>query len=268
MPGQEDEPSLRARTLEQMRRMAQLACPPQGQLADAHGGFSLLTTARSEGTAEYIPSSVWTQTPRMRARGPPWAKRLILVPSRAPDFANVDLLNSGLSEHIFTILESLSDALLIVDRDGRVVVVNDQAEQLFGYSRHELTGQPIEMLIPESVGEAHRAHREGYFARARSCEWAGEPLLGTDAGVWDLARSEIFFSPRWKSMLGFGDTELADAYQEWERRIHPDDHEQVSTGSRRPNRRGAFHSTASACVAAARICPSLVRSGSLVTPDA
>lgn len=62
------------------------------------------------------------------------------------------------------LLESAPDAIVIVDTDGRIVLVNAQTENLFGYKRDELLGQKIEMLIPERYRERHPALRAGYFA--------------------------------------------------------------------------------------------------------
>lgn len=62
------------------------------------------------------------------------------------------------------LLEATPDALVIVDRDGRVVLVNSQVQALFGYTRDELVGQPVELLIPERLRADHPAHREHYVA--------------------------------------------------------------------------------------------------------
>ena len=48
------------------------------------------------------------------------------------------------------LLDAAPDATLFVNRDGRIELANAQAERLFGYQRAELTGQPIEILIPEA----------------------------------------------------------------------------------------------------------------------
>jgi PAS domain S-box-containing protein len=61
-------------------------------------------------------------------------------------------------------LESAPDAVVIIDGDGRMAVVNAQAESFFGYPRAELVGQPVEMLLPERFRQAHRGHRAGYVS--------------------------------------------------------------------------------------------------------
>jgi len=62
------------------------------------------------------------------------------------------------------VLESLPDATVVIDEDGRIVFLNPQTETLFGYSRDELLGQSIEQLVPPSFREKHAGHRSGYFS--------------------------------------------------------------------------------------------------------
>ncbi len=66
------------------------------------------------------------------------------------------------------LLEAAPDAMLCVEVDGRIVIANAQAERLFGYSRDELIGASVEMLVPDSVRGAHPVHREAYFDDPRS----------------------------------------------------------------------------------------------------
>ena len=63
------------------------------------------------------------------------------------------------------LLESAPDPMVIVDPDGRITLVNQQTEQLFGYQRQELLGQPIETLVPERFRTRHVGHRDGYLAQ-------------------------------------------------------------------------------------------------------
>jgi len=59
--------------------------------------------------------------------------------------------------------EDTADARVGVDRSGTIMYVNRNAEILFGYSRTDLIGKPIEILVPESFREIHPFHREDFF---------------------------------------------------------------------------------------------------------
>jgi PAS domain S-box-containing protein len=66
----------------------------------------------------------------------------------------------GDAEHL---LESIPDAVVAVARDGVIVLVNREAERVFGYDRVELLGEPVEMLVPARVRSEYLAQRERYF---------------------------------------------------------------------------------------------------------
>lgn len=74
----------------------------------------------------------------------------------------------GSSPRFRGLLDATPDALVVVDGDGRIVLVNAQVERMFGYARAELLGQPIECLLPERFRDPHVAHRAGYAARPRA----------------------------------------------------------------------------------------------------
>jgi PAS domain S-box-containing protein len=61
------------------------------------------------------------------------------------------------------LLEAAPDAIIEVDREGRIVLLNLVTEKLFGYRREELLGQPVELLVPGGVRDAHVRNREGYW---------------------------------------------------------------------------------------------------------
>ena len=66
------------------------------------------------------------------------------------------------------LLESTPDAIVMVNITGRVVLINSQAENVFGYRRAEMMGQPVEMLLPQRFHAAHHGHRGQFFAQPRT----------------------------------------------------------------------------------------------------
>ena len=65
------------------------------------------------------------------------------------------------------LFDSAPDAVVITDAGGRIALANAQAEELFGYARDELIGQPVEVLVPEQYRAGHIGHRAGYVAAPR-----------------------------------------------------------------------------------------------------
>src|ERR1700739_2263254 len=61
------------------------------------------------------------------------------------------------------LLEAAPDAIVGVDPAGRIVLVNGQAERLFGYAREELIGEQVEVLVPEAARGVHPDRRASYL---------------------------------------------------------------------------------------------------------
>ena len=60
------------------------------------------------------------------------------------------------------LLESAPDAMIIIDEQGKIAIINAQAETMFGYSREEILGNRIEILLPERLKKVHVDNREAY----------------------------------------------------------------------------------------------------------
>ncbi len=67
-----------------------------------------------------------------------------------------------------TLAEESPDAIVVVDVQGRVAWVSRQLEQLFGYGRAELLGQPVEHLLPDTLQTIHMAHRASFMQNPRA----------------------------------------------------------------------------------------------------
>jgi PAS domain S-box-containing protein len=66
-------------------------------------------------------------------------------------------------ERLALVVEAAPNAMLMVDRDGAIVLANASAERLFGYGRKDLLGLPIETLVPERFRSRHPSDRDGFF---------------------------------------------------------------------------------------------------------
>jgi PAS domain S-box-containing protein len=77
------------------------------------------------------------------------------------------------------VVDAVPNAMLLVDAFGRMTFVNRNAEALFGYTRDELVGQPLEKLVPERVRKAHPHHVRDFFAAPKARPMgAGRELHG------------------------------------------------------------------------------------------
>ncbi|MFO0626374.1 MAG: PAS domain S-box protein [Polyangiales bacterium] len=92
-------------------------------------------------------------------------------------------------------LEAAPDAMIIVDREGTMVLVNSQTERLFGYSRQELIGQKVEMLVPAQFRARHATHRAGYLADAQVREMGSDLELFARRKDGTEFPAEISLSP-------------------------------------------------------------------------
>ena len=93
------------------------------------------------------------------------------------------------------LLESIPDAIVVVDRDGLIRQFNHQAERMFGYTRDELLGQPVEILISDRFESMPHTHRTGYFEKPEVRQMgSGMELLGRKKGGLEFP-VEISLSP-------------------------------------------------------------------------
>jgi PAS domain S-box-containing protein len=72
------------------------------------------------------------------------------------------------------LIDAAPDAILVIDPDGRVLRMNDEAERMFGYTRDALLGRDVETIIPERFRAAHHAKRRAYGKAPTTRTIAGE----------------------------------------------------------------------------------------------
>ena len=92
-------------------------------------------------------------------------------------------------------MDSADEAMVVVDTTGSIALVNGRAEQLFGYSRQELLGHNIKMLVPQRFHENHDAHCKSYTGHPRLREMgSGVQILGCRRNGTEFP-AEISLSP-------------------------------------------------------------------------
>lgn len=96
--------------------------------------------------------------------------RLRFLAVNQKDVTQLKVLNHGraLEAKYRGLLETVPDAIVMVNNMGRIILVNGQAEALFGYRREELIGKPVEVLLPERYQTGHSTHRRNYFAAPKT----------------------------------------------------------------------------------------------------
>jgi PAS domain S-box-containing protein len=89
---------------------------------------------------------------------------LVCLKQRESDQAETIRQLSARAKEQHQLLDTAPDPTVVVGADGRIVMVNAQAEKMFGYARSDLLGETVEILIPERFRSGHRDHVARFFA--------------------------------------------------------------------------------------------------------
>jgi PAS domain S-box-containing protein len=118
---------------------------------------------------------------RRRKDGSTFTARVMLTPRRQSDGRVIGFLlisrditeeqrlvaDWERSQYMLSVLESAPDAMVIIDAAGEIRLANAEMERLFGYTRHDMVGRPVEMLIPDRYRDRHPGHRMAFFSEPR-----------------------------------------------------------------------------------------------------
>jgi PAS domain S-box-containing protein len=99
----------------------------------------------------------------LKGRSEPTSKRSTKPAVRPPGNGGSERPRDRTAAPLGLVVEALPVGILMVDRAGTITLVNAQGERILGYSRHELVGRPVEILLPERVRGRHAGDRAGFL---------------------------------------------------------------------------------------------------------
>lgn len=97
-----------------------------------------------------------------------------LVKERTAQLASVNARLEASESQLRKVIESTPSGMVMVNEDGNIVLVNAEAERLFGYDRHELIGKSVDILVPPASSEGHAKLREGFLKHVTGSRLMGQ----------------------------------------------------------------------------------------------
>lgn len=113
--------------------------------------------------------------------------------------------------------------------EEKLVFANDKHEEVLETTKTAIYNENNELIGILGVGRNITEKRKFENRLKESEERFTFAMQGANDGLWDwnLETDEVYYSPRWKSMLGYEEDELPDIFQTWEKLVHPDDMQRV-----------------------------------------
>ncbi|HSK45660.1 MAG TPA: PAS domain S-box protein, partial [Candidatus Binatia bacterium] len=119
------------------------------------------------------------------------------MPYQDPSAPGAARQESSLESRYRKLLHAAPDAILEVNEDGRIMLLNEAAERMFGYTHDELLGMNVESLVPASMRRGHAEHRASYAAHPNTRPMGTGLQLQGQRKDGSLFPVEISLSPNW-----------------------------------------------------------------------
>lgn len=143
---------------------------------------------------------------------------LVLLDLNLPDADGLEILKTIQTK------DNHPEVIIITGRDDLESAVRAVNLGAFSYLRKSIRPDELLTLVKRAL------EKREYLERLhKSIERYTLAVRGTNDGIWDrnLQTGKTYFSPRWKAIIGYKDDEIPNRYQEWVKRIHPDDKQKV-----------------------------------------
>jgi diguanylate cyclase (GGDEF)-like protein/PAS domain S-box-containing protein len=148
---------------------------------------------------------------------------LVLLDVEMPGLSGFDVLTRLRSTHSQTQLPVI---MITVRTQGADIV------EAFSRGANDYVTKPIDFPVALARITTHLAHKRAVESLRESEERYALAMRGANDGLWDwnLTTNEVYWSARWKTMLGFGETAIGSSPDEWFSRVHADDLTRVREG--------------------------------------
>lgn len=153
---------------EELHRSIDILVPEAGRAL--HGGHRASFVAKPEARRMGVGRDLYgvrkdgAQIPVEIGLNPIQSKDGLMVLSAITDISERKLAD----ERFRLVVEACPSGMIMISADGKIVLVNAEAERLFGYAREELFGRSIDILVPAMVRAGHAMHRDAFVAEPQA----------------------------------------------------------------------------------------------------